>query len=60
MYENEQRYEHFMTEDAEFILVAYGISSRVCKSAVRLARQEGLKTGPDPSDQCMAFPGKSF
>ena len=45
MYHNEQRWENFMTEDAELILVAYGISSRICKSAVRRAREAGMKLG---------------
>ena len=31
--------------DAEFIVVAYGASSRVCKSAVKAARAEGIKVG---------------
>jgi 2-oxoisovalerate ferredoxin oxidoreductase alpha subunit len=34
-----------MVEDAEIILVSYGISSRIAKSAVDTARQEGLKVG---------------
>ncbi len=29
MFENAQRWEEFMVEDAELVLVAYGISSRV-------------------------------
>ena len=49
-----------MTEDAEFILVAYGISSRVCKSAVRLARKEGLKLGLLRPVTVWPFPAKAF
>lgn len=45
MFEQEQRFEAVMTEDAQLILVAYGISSRVCKTAVRQARARGLKLG---------------
>lgn len=60
MHENEQRWEEFMTEDAEFILVAYGISSRVCKSAVRLARKEGLKLGLLRPVTVWPFPAKAF
>ncbi len=60
MHEQEQRYEHFMTEDAEFILVAYGISSRVCKSAVRLGRKEGLKLGLIRPVSVWPFPSKAF
>ena len=42
---NEQRWESVRTEDAEIVLVAYGISSRVAKSAVIRARKEGMKLG---------------
>ncbi len=45
MYREEQRWESFMTEDAELVLVAYGISSRVCRTAVRQARKNGMKLG---------------
>ena len=31
---------NFMTEDAEYLLVAYGTSARVCQKSVQLA-QEG-------------------
>ena len=43
--ETEQRWESFCTEDAEIVLVAYGISSRVSKEAVKIARAKGLKLG---------------
>lgn len=45
MQEKEQRYEEIATEDAEVILVAYGISSRICKRAVKMGREKGLKLG---------------
>ena len=41
----EQRSESFMTEDADIIVVAYGASSRVARSAVNMARKEGIKAG---------------
>lgn len=37
--------DEFHTDDAELILVAYGISSRVCRTAVELAREKDLKVG---------------
>lgn len=40
-----QKSESFMTDDAEIIVVAYGASSRVARSAVELAREEGIKAG---------------
>ncbi len=41
----EVRYETFRTEDAEYLLVAYGTSSRICQKSVQLAREEGIKVG---------------
>jgi len=43
--EKEVRYEEIQCEDAEYILVAYGTSARVCQKSVQLARKEGLKVG---------------
>ena len=41
----EARSESYKTEDAEILLVGYGIVSRVLRSAVQLARQQGIKAG---------------
>jgi 2-oxoglutarate ferredoxin oxidoreductase subunit alpha len=41
----ETRFEEFETADAEIVIVAYGIVSRVVRSAVELLRQEGIKAG---------------
>ncbi len=43
--ENEVDYEEYLTNDADIILVAYGISSRVSRSAVDMVRAEGIKAG---------------
>ena len=37
--------EEFMMEDAETAILAYGISARGVKGAVRRAREKGLKVG---------------
>ena len=42
---NEIRYEEYMTEDAEFIIVAFGLSSRIVKNVVLQGRKDGLKLG---------------
>lgn len=42
---DEVRFEEFQTEDAEYLLIAYGTSARVCQKSVQLARQEGIKLG---------------
>ncbi|MBR6708256.1 MAG: 3-methyl-2-oxobutanoate dehydrogenase subunit VorB [Clostridia bacterium] len=43
--ENETRYEEIMVEDADIVLVAYGITSRICKTAITAARAKGIKVG---------------
>ena len=43
--ENEVRVELTQTEDADYVLVAFGSSSRICQKAVELAREEGLRVG---------------
>lgn len=43
--ENEVRYETFECDDAEYMLVAYGSSSRICQKAVSIAREKGIKVG---------------
>jgi 2-oxoglutarate ferredoxin oxidoreductase subunit alpha len=43
--ESEVRYEKIACEDAEYALVAYGTSARICQKAIELARAEGIKVG---------------
>jgi 2-oxoglutarate ferredoxin oxidoreductase subunit alpha len=43
--ENEVRYELINCDDAEYVFVAYGSSSRICQKAVEIARQKGIKVG---------------
>jgi len=43
--EKEVRWEEHLTEDAEILLVGYGISSRVARATVEEARGLGMKVG---------------
>lgn len=43
--EEEVRYEEFQIEDAEYIIVAFGSSSRIALKTVELCRAEGKKVG---------------
>ncbi len=45
MREEEVRFESFQCEDADYILVAFGLSARICKKAVLLARDHGIRAG---------------
>jgi 2-oxoisovalerate ferredoxin oxidoreductase alpha subunit len=38
-------WEEFSTEDADVLLVAYGISSRVSRAAAEMARADGIRAG---------------
>jgi pyruvate/2-oxoacid:ferredoxin oxidoreductase alpha subunit len=42
---NEVRFESWRTEDAEIVLVGYGIVGRILKAAVELARARGMAVG---------------
>jgi 2-oxoglutarate ferredoxin oxidoreductase subunit alpha len=42
---NEVLYEEINTQDADYLFVAYGLSSRICQKAIQLGRKKGLKIG---------------
>lgn len=60
--ETETRWEEYRTEDAELLVVGFGIVSRVLRSAVDEARKHGIKVGlfrpitlwPFPSHELVA------
>jgi 2-oxoglutarate ferredoxin oxidoreductase subunit alpha len=43
--QNEVRYEEYLCEDAEYLMVAYGISARIAQKAAEDLRSEGIKAG---------------
>jgi 2-oxoglutarate ferredoxin oxidoreductase subunit alpha len=45
MAQKELRYEEYLIDDAEIILVAYGTVARICRSAVNLLRDENIRAG---------------
>jgi len=58
--ENEVRYENFHTDDAEYLIVAYGSSSRISKKAVEMAREKGIKVGLLRPITLFPFPKKEL
>ena len=63
MYESWQKeamVEEYMTEDAELILTAYGISGRIAKSAVNLLRADGIKAGLIRPITVYPFPSAAY
>jgi len=43
--ENEVRYEEYKMDDAEIVVAAFGLCSRISKRAVDMGREQGLKLG---------------
>ncbi|WP_243346257.1 3-methyl-2-oxobutanoate dehydrogenase subunit VorB [Parabacteroides sp. FAFU027] len=62
----EVRYEEISCKDAEYLIVAFGSSARICLKAVELAREEGIKVGllrpitlwPFPTDAINSYADK--
>jgi 2-oxoglutarate ferredoxin oxidoreductase subunit alpha len=63
---NEVRYDEYKCEDADYLLVAFGSSARICQKAIDTARKDGLKLGllrpitlfPYPSEAIANYAGK--
>lgn len=43
--QKEVRFESIQTEDAEILLVAYGLGARICQKVVELGREKDIKIG---------------
>jgi 2-oxoglutarate ferredoxin oxidoreductase subunit alpha len=63
---NEVRYEACQCDDADYLLIAFGSSARICQKAIENARKEGLKVGllrpitlwPFPSQVLAKYAGR--
>lgn len=58
--ENEVRYEEYYTDDAEYIIVAFGSVARICLKAIEDARAAGLKIGLIRPITLWPFPTKQI
>lgn len=56
MAQNELMVETQMMEDAEYAIVAYGTTARIALTAIRQAREQGVKAGADPAHHPVALP----
>jgi pyruvate/2-oxoacid:ferredoxin oxidoreductase alpha subunit len=56
----EQRSEGYLTSDAEVVLVAYGVVSRLCRRAVKELRTKGVKAGLFRPVTLAPFPTKEL
>lgn len=63
-YENIQAHEtiseSFMCNDADVVLTAYGTAARVCKKAVKILREQGIKVGLFRPVTLWPFPQKEL
>lgn len=65
--QNEVRYETLYCDDAEYLIVAFGSTARVCQKAVETAREQGIKAGllrpitlyPYPSEAIARIAGRT-
>lgn len=60
MQANEVRYKEYNTEDAEYILTSYGLTSRICMKTMELGRQKGYKIGLLRPQTLFPFPTKAY
>ena len=58
--ENEVMYQEYMTEDADIIIAATGIASRIALSSVEKAREEGIRAGMIRPITLWPFPKAAF
>lgn len=55
---DEVRYEEYMTDDADYLIVAFGSSARISKNAIETARENGYKVGLIRPITLWPFPSK--
>lgn len=58
--ENEQAWEEYLLDDAEYAFVSYGTASRVVRTAIGYLRAEGYKVGMLRPKTLWPFPQKGF
>ncbi len=58
--EKESRWDEYQTADAELIVTAFGCTSRIARTAVEMARAQGLKVGLMRPITLLPFPRKAY
>ena len=58
--QNETRVQEIMTEDAEYIIAAFGTTARIAKNAALKAREMGIKVGVIRPVTLWPFPAEAF
>ena len=57
---NEARVEEYETEDADYIIAAYGTTARIAKNAIKTLRAQGIKAGLIRPITLWPFPSEAF
>ena len=58
--QKEVRFETIDTDDADVLLVAFGLSARICQKTMELAREKGIKAGLFRPITLYPFPYKAI
>ncbi len=58
--EKESRWEEYETSDADLVIAAFGVTSRIVRTAVEMARAEGIKVGLFRPITLFPFPEKAI
>lgn len=58
--EKESRWEEYETSDADLVIAAFGVTSRIARTAVEMARAEGIKVGFFRPITLFPFPEKGI
>ncbi len=58
--QNEVRYETYLADDAEMVVVAYGTGARIAKGAIKHLREEGKKVGMIRPVALWPFPAQAI
>jgi len=57
---NEIIFDSFMTDDADYLIVAYGTCARICRQAVKILRSSGIKAALFRPITLWPFPSKQI
>jgi len=60
MKENETKVELINIENADYVIVAYGTMSRICRSAIEMLKKDGINVGMIRPITLWPFPKKAF
>lgn len=58
--QNETEHEEIQCEDADYIMVAFGTSARICQKVIQIGRERGLKLGLIRPITLWPYPSKAI